>query len=131
MKQEIKLPNNPSASDIEKCVKTGILKGHKIVGDVDACTIHVRTEYFALVEIEEETWKGIKTSERTPWFGIVSEGTEAPWLNAMGACLVRVWDIRKNAEGVVEYGIGNETRPPDNEIAWITKDEFFEEWPDG
>jgi hypothetical protein len=57
---------------------------------------------------------------------VVEVGSEMPWLSGLGACLVKVHDIRETA-GTVEYGIGNEEPPV---LAWVTGDRFYNEWPD-
>jgi len=54
-------------------------------------------------------------------------GTAVPWLNGYGACLVKIYGIRRSSEGKVEFGIGNE-KPPI--LGWVTADRFFDEWPD-
>ena len=63
-------------------------------------------------------------------FTSLKKGMEAPWLGAFGACFVKIWDIRRREDGVVEYGIGNETEPSPDLIAWITAEKFYSEWPD-
>lgn len=84
----------------------------------------------ARIEPYAPMWNDIPASDRTLWFGVAVEGMEAPWMSGLGACLVKIWDIRRRADGVVEYGIGNETKPPPDKIGWITGDKFYGEWPD-
>lgn len=57
---------------------------------------------------------------------ILDAGTEAPWLSGLGACLIRVYDIRRNEKGQVEFGIGNETLPI---LGYVSAKAFFNEWP--
>lgn len=75
-----------------------------------------------------EVWNGITGAERRLWFGIPNKGCEAPWMGAFGACLVKIWDIRRSADGAIEYGIGNEDEPAADEIGWVTGDKFAREW---
>jgi len=81
---------------------------------------------------EDCDFQEFTTKERTLRCGLVvkNSGTEAPWLNAFGACLVKVWDMKRDEDGTVLFGIGNEKRPPDDEIGWVTKNDFYSEWPD-
>lgn len=53
-------------------------------------------------------------------------GTEAPWLSGAGACLVKIYGIRRR-EGRVEFGIGNEHPPI---LGWVQARDFYREWPD-
>lgn len=57
---------------------------------------------------------------------IVSSGFEAPWLTPFGTGLIRVYDIRRNEKGVVEFGVGNQTLPI---LSYVTSDKFYNEWP--
>lgn len=75
-------------------------------------------------------WNGISENKRKLWFGVATKGMTAPWLGAFGACFVKIWDIRQREDGTVEYGVGNETEPPKEELVWITGDKFYDEWPD-
>jgi len=76
-------------------------------------------------------WKGIPASERTLWFGEVTEGMEAPWQDDKGLCLVRIWDIKQTLESGIMYGIGNIARPDEGNLGWVTADKFASEWPVG
>lgn len=115
----------------QEAIKRGIPKGYELVGHLkDAKTEHLTiTEYFAIIKVQERNWKGIPASDRQLWFGIAEEEMEAPWTNAFGACLVTIWDIRRRDDGIIEYGIGNEIRPSDEDIGWVTADAFYSEWP--
>lgn len=114
-----------------EAIKKGIPKGYVLVGDSsDVETEHrTITEYYAIVTVKQLEWKGILSKDRTLWFGIAEEGMTAPWMGALGACFVKIWDIRRRDDGIVEYGIGNETRPSDDKMGWITADKFYSEWP--
>lgn len=57
---------------------------------------------------------------------VVTIGSELPWLTPYGMGFVKVHDMRLNADGVVEYGIGNEQALV---MAWVTGDRFPGEWP--
>lgn len=52
-------------------------------------------------------------------------GTEAPWEEEFGACVVKVFGIRRR-KGRVEFGIGGRRRPIRE---WVTADRFANEWP--
>jgi len=55
---------------------------------------------------------------------------EAPWLNAFGACLIKITDLRRNEKGEVEFQLGDENNKPyKNGNIWRKADAFFEEWP--
>lgn len=58
---------------------------------------------------------------------------EAPWLSPLGACLIKIIDIRRNEDGIVEFQLGDEENKPytkDNgETYWAKADEFYDEWP--
>ena len=57
---------------------------------------------------------------------VVNEaGTEAPWMSAFGACLVKVYGMRR-LEGQVQFGIGDEELPI---LGWVGAGDFYEEWP--
>lgn len=77
---------------------------------------------------EGESWDSFSEKERTVGDGIttVSCGSEAPWLSPFGACLVKVYGIRRNENGTVEFGVGNEQPPI---LAWVTAKDFYNEWP--
>lgn len=83
-----------------------------------------------VVSQESEPFDSFNEEERTIAGGLVvvkEAGTEAPWLGAFGACLVKVYGIRRNTEtDKVEFGIGNEAPPI---LGWVTADQFFNEWP--
>ena len=71
--------------------------------------------------------KGIPPEKRRIQTGDVLEiGSEAPWLGPLGACFARVYDLRLDADGVVEFGVGNEKPPV---VAWVKAEDFFDEWP--
>ena len=82
------------------------------------------------VSQESEPFQSFSASERTIAGGLVTiekPGTKAPWLSPFGACLVKVYGIRRNPEtNRVEFGIGNE-KPPI--LGWVTEDKFYDEWP--
>jgi hypothetical protein len=78
---------------------------------------------------EPPDWNGIPARDRRLWFGVATKGMEAPWLSGFGACFVKIWDVRRRADGAIEYGIGNETEPPADQIGWVTGDRFCSEWP--
>lgn len=90
----------------------------------------VEVRHVCVVNLLERVWNGIPTSERELWFGIATEGMEAPWMSPLGACHVKIWSIRRRLDGVVEYGIGNEVRPPDAELGWVIAEAFGREWPE-
>jgi hypothetical protein len=117
--------------DCAKCILREIPDGYELVGkigDVEPKTRMV-VQHIAYITIQETMWKGIPASDRKLWFGIAKEGMEAPWLNAMGACLVKIWDIRREPDNTIMYGIGNETKPSPDEITWVPGGAFFDEWP--
>jgi len=71
--------------------------------------------------------KGIPAAKRRiPAGGALVIGSEAPWMGVLGAFLVKVYDIRLDAEGSAEFGVGNK-RPP--VLAWVKAEDFFDEWP--
>ena len=77
---------------------------------------------------QSERFEDFSPAERTIAGGIVvvkKPGTEAPWLGPLGACLIKVFGIRRR-NGRVEFGIGNE-KPPI--LDWVTANAFFDEWP--
>lgn len=115
-----------------KAIHDGIPTGYELVGNIQDVKTEHRTivEHFAIVKVREKDWKGIPRSERKLWFGTAEEGMEAPWMGPFGACFVKIWDIRRREDGVIEYGIGNRTRPTDEQMGWITADGFYSEWPD-
>ena len=82
------------------------------------------------VDQTSEKFADFYTEERTLLVDgekvILSEGSEAPWLTAIGVSLVKVYGIRRRG-GVVEFGIGNETPPI---LGWVSLKDFFNEWPD-
>jgi len=47
---------------------------------------------------------------------IEKPGIALPWLGPFGACLVKVYGIRHNDKGEVEFGIGNEAPPI---LGWV------------
>lgn len=81
-------------------------------------SISQESEPFENFTERERNIKGLVTVE--------SPGTEAPWMSPLGACLVKVFGIRRR-NGRVEFGVGNEEPPI---LAWVTKDKFYDEWPD-
>lgn len=113
-------------------IKRAVPDGYRLVCQLEEVEPKIKTieKHYAEFEVEEADWKGISVSDRTLWFGVAKEGMEAPWITGFGACLVKIWDIRRREDGVVEYGIGNRTRPSDEDMAWVTGDKFFDEWPD-
>lgn len=62
--------------------------------------------------------KGIAVVDRLPF--------EAPWLNTFGACIVKIFEVKREEDGSVMFGIGNEEPPI---IAWVIADAFYKEWP--
>lgn len=60
--------------------------------------------------------KGLTTVDKLPF--------EAPWMNAIGACSINIYAVRRRGD-LVEFGIGNE-KPPI--ISWISADDFPDEW---
>lgn len=81
------------------------------------------------LELQERVgrWREIPPDERRiKAGGVLEPGDEAPWITAMGSCLVRVYDIRRGEDGRAEFGVGNETLPI---LAWVNAEDFFEEWP--
>jgi hypothetical protein len=79
------------------------------------------------VSQDSEPFENFTEGERTIHNLLVLErpGTEAPWLTAHGAGFVKIYGIRRR-DGVVEFGIGNETPPI---LGWVTADRFYDEWP--
>ncbi len=57
---------------------------------------------------------------------VLDVGVEAPWLSPFGACLIRIYDIRRNAEGDVQFGVGNKTLPI---LGYVKAEAFYDEWP--
>ena len=66
---------------------------------------------------------GIATVTRLPF--------EAPWLSALGACLIMVTSIRRRGDsGELEFQLGGEDAVPyDNGEAWCKAGDFYSEWP--
>jgi hypothetical protein len=62
--------------------------------------------------------RGLTTVDHLPF--------EAPWMNGMGACTVKIFEVKRD-DGVVKFGVGNEIPPI---LAWVVADDFYEEWPD-
>lgn len=78
---------------------------------------------------ESEPFENFTDKELTIANGLVivkKSGTVAPWLGPYGACLIKVYGVRRK-NNKVEFGVGNE-KPPI--LAWITAGEFYTEWPD-
>ena len=56
---------------------------------------------------------------------------EAPWLSPYGACLIKITDVRRNKDGIVEFQLGDESSIPyENGEVWVVADAFYSEWPD-
>lgn len=113
-----------------KAINDAVPDGYELVGHVkDVKTEHrTKVEHFAVIKVRQTEWNGIPAKDRTLWFGIATEGMKAPWMGPFGSCVVKIWDIRRRDDGVVEYGIGNETRPPDDKMGWFTGDKFYSAW---
>jgi len=65
--------------------------------------------------------------ERTVGYGILvveDFPCEAPWMGSMGACLVKIYAMRRRGD-LVEFGVGNEEPPI---LAWIQANDFADEW---
>lgn len=56
---------------------------------------------------------------------ISSLPAQAPWMSAGGACMVKVYAVRRRGKRV-EFGIGNEELPI---LGWVEKSAFYGEWP--
>ncbi|MBD3208587.1 MAG: hypothetical protein GF370_03985 [Candidatus Nealsonbacteria bacterium] len=69
--------------------------------------------------------RSVRISGRSEIIG--KPGTVLPWLGAFGACLVKVYGIRHDNKGEVEFGIGNEEPPI---LGWVKKEDFYHKWPD-
>jgi hypothetical protein len=55
---------------------------------------------------------------------------EAPWLNAFGACLINISDVRRGEDGKLEFQLADEDGEPyERGEAWCNADDFFDEWP--
>jgi len=81
------------------------------------------------VSQDTEDWATFSVEERRIGKGLLvaEPDCEAPWLSAFGACLVKVYGIRRNAEsGTVEFGVGNESPPI---LGWVTANDFYHQWP--
>lgn len=83
------------------------------------------------LEIESNPWlkDGLFTRDELailPDGDVISPKGEAPWLGPFGACLVRVYEVRRAEDGTVEFGVGNEKPPV---LGWVHKGSFYEEWP--
>jgi len=79
---------------------------------------------------ESEPFENFTDKELTIAGGLVTikkSGAEAPWLSPYGACLVKVYGVRRK-NNRVEFGIGGHEKTPI--LAWITAGEFYTEWPD-
>ena len=77
---------------------------------------------------ESEPFENFTDKELTIANGLVTvkkSGTVAPWLSPYGACLIKVYGVRRK-NNKVEFGIGNK-KPPI--LGWVTAGEFFTEWP--
>lgn len=78
---------------------------------------------------ETDDIKNFTKDERTIGKGVMvveKLGQKAPWLNGFGACLIKIYGIRRRGD-LVEFGIGNEEPPI---LGWVKANDFFEEWPD-
>lgn len=54
----------------------------------------------------------------------------APWMSAFGSCLIKITDIRRRPDGVVEFQLADEAgKPYDDGNAWATADKFWENYP--
>jgi len=76
------------------------------------------SESFESFTREERNIQGLLTVEKS--------GQEAPWLTPFGASLVKIYGIRRNKDGEVEFGIGNEQPPI---LGWVKAEHFYYEWP--
>lgn len=54
----------------------------------------------------------------------------APWMGPYGSCLITITDIRRNADGKVEFQLGDEQKQPyENGTVWRQSESFYSEWP--
>ena len=81
-----------------------------------------------LVSQDTELFENFSAEERAIHnLLIIKEiGQEAQWFGPFGACLVKVYGMRRALDGGVEFGIGSE-KPPI--LGWVKAEEFFNEWP--
>lgn len=71
---------------------------------------------------------GFTKEERTIGHGVMiveNVPCEAPWMSGMGACLIKIYAMRRRGD-LVEFGIGNQELPI---RAWISANDFPDEWP--
>lgn len=54
------------------------------------------------------------------------EGGIAPWLAGMGVSLVKVYEVGKDPDGEIVFGVGNEQPPV---LGWVYPHQFCGEWP--
>lgn len=55
---------------------------------------------------------------------------EAPWLTGLGACLIKITDLRRDKDGKVEFQLGDEKAIPyKHGTEWVFANDFFSEWP--
>ena len=89
------------------------------------------TERYLELQKQLNHFKSIPLSERTIIVNgesiVLDAGTEAPWFGMYGVCFVRVYDTRRDKEGHVEFGVGNETLPI---LGYVRANRFYNEWPD-
>lgn len=79
---------------------------------------------------ERDFRESFTVEERTVGGGVATiekSGDEAPWLGPLGACRVKVYEMRRNPQtGQIQFGIGNETPPA---LGWVAATDFYTEWP--
>lgn len=51
---------------------------------------------------------------------------EAPWMGSLGSCLVNIYEVKREDDGSVKFGVGNEQPPI---LDWVSANDFYHEWP--
>lgn len=84
-------------------------------------------DYELGLKLKENGLSGFSKSELTIGNGVDIVDHlpfEAPWLGAMGACMVKIFEIKRDDKGSVLFGVGNEEPPV---VAWVSANDFFDE----